>query len=86
MTDEMLAELRKMNDEFKAMTHQQGLMQTSLDLHIYRTELAEENIKMLRDELKPISKHVIMVEGVLKFFGALAIMVSIAAGIYSIFK
>lgn len=43
-----------------------------LEHHIYRTHLAEENIALIRAEIKPIKTHVIMVHGVLKFMGVLA--------------
>jgi len=52
--------------------------------HIYRTDLAEKAIEMLQKDVAPIKKHVTMVEGVLKFFGVVALFVGIAAGIVKI--
>lgn len=56
----------------------------SLDEHIRRTAMAEENIDMLRSDLKPIQKHVDQVHTIFKFIGLIATVVSIAAGIIKI--
>lgn len=58
-----------------------------LELHIYRTELAEENIELLRKELSPVKEHVTRIDGVLRFLGALSLILGIAtaiAGIYNV--
>lgn len=57
----------------KTLIKQEG----QLALHIRRTEIAEENIKMLRDDLKPIKKHVNMIEGIIKFLGILVTIGSV---------
>lgn len=41
--------------------------------HMRRTELAENNISSLRAELEPVKKHVLAVNTILKFFGALSL-------------
>lgn len=61
-----------------------GKQEENIKHHIYRTDLAEENIKELRKDVAPIKKHVAMIEGVLKFFGLVALFVGIAAGIAKI--
>lgn len=45
-----------------------------LEHHIYRTDLAEKHLKTLEKQIKPIQKHVDQVSGILKFFGALAVL------------
>ncbi len=45
---------------------------SSLEEHIYRTELNEENIALLREEIKPLEKNVAMVHGALKLIGLVA--------------
>ena len=59
---------------------------TILEEHMRRTEANEENIKLLREEFKPIEKHVHMIHGVLKFFGLLGVFTSILAGLVKIFS
>jgi hypothetical protein len=56
-----------------------------LKLHIYRTKLAEENIELLRSDLKPVEAHVQKVEGAFKFLGVISLLSSIAAAIVKIF-
>lgn len=48
-----------------------------LEQHILRTKLAEENIELLRKDLKPVEKHVNMVNGAFKFIGVLASLAAI---------
>lgn len=52
-----------------------------LEHHIYRTHLNEENIEMLRADLKPVKKHVYAVNVVLKVIGAICSAVGFVAGI-----
>lgn len=59
---------------------------SQLEHHIYRTDLAEENINVLREELKPVQKHVQQVSGVLKFFGLLAVFAGIIKAIVEVYK
>lgn len=48
-----------------------------LEEHVRRTNLLEA-------KMTPVEKHVIMVNGVLKFFGAIAVFVGIIEGILKI--
>ena len=56
----------------------------SLRYHIKRTDLAEDNMALLRDELKPIKNHVALVNAVLRIFGAFAAIVSVGAGLIKV--
>jgi hypothetical protein len=58
----------------------------SLDEHIRRTELAEEAIGFIKDELKPIQKHVTQVHTILQAIGFIAVVVSILAGIVKVLQ
>jgi flagellin-like hook-associated protein FlgL len=49
----------------------------SLEHHIERTALAEENIKLIRSELKPVYKHIHMVEGALKLLGLISAVLGV---------
>jgi len=61
-----------------------GKQEVNIKHHIYRTDLAEENIKLIKLDVEPIKKHVAMVEGVLKFFGVCALFIGMAAGIVKV--
>lgn len=52
--------------------------------HIRRTELAEENLSMLRQEIEPLKQHVVAINGVLKVIGALSVIIGSAAGFFEI--
>ncbi|HEY0750142.1 MAG TPA: hypothetical protein VGD26_03240, partial [Chitinophagaceae bacterium] len=45
-----------------------------LEHHIYRTDLAEEHLKRLEQEIKPMKKHVEQVNGALRLLGGLAVV------------
>lgn len=56
-----------------------------LEDHTRRSLAAEENIKILRDDLKPVEKHVTMVNGFMKVVLFLAGLVAAAAGVRDFF-
>lgn len=64
----------------KTLVKQEG----NLAEHMRRTELAESAITNLDNDLKPIKKHVAMLQGVLKFIALMATIVGIVAGILKI--
>lgn len=98
----MSDDLREIKDQLKELSQTVGQMNSTLirqeeniKHHIYRTDLAEENIKALwqfvsnnlkeiRGTIEPLKKHVAMAEGVLKFLGVVSVIVGIAAGIVKI--
>jgi hypothetical protein len=48
--------------------------------HIKRTDLAEENLADLRADVRPIKKHVAMIEGAFKLLGVLAVLMGLVTG------
>jgi hypothetical protein len=76
--------LDKIDQKMDAMESRHIENSQQLSEHIYRTELAEENIAILREQIKPIEKHVSMLHGVLKFIGIVATLVSITTGVMKI--
>lgn len=58
----------------------------SLEKHMLRTELSEARIEHMEEALKPIVKHVNMLEGVLKFFGAVSVVIATVAGFLKILE
>lgn len=55
-----------------------------LEEHMRRTELAEENLKILRGEVEPIKTHVAAIRILVKVVGVLGTVVGIAVGIAKI--
>jgi predicted nucleic acid-binding Zn-ribbon protein len=52
-----------------------------LEHHIFRTDLAEQNIEIIRNEMQPVKKHVALVDATLKVIGALASLTTFIFGI-----
>jgi len=53
----------------------------SLDEHMRRTDIADENIQIIRSELKPLQKHVDAVNTILKLVGFLAVATGAIIGL-----
>lgn len=52
-----------------------------LEHHIYRTELAEQNLELIRQEMVPVKKHVALMDAGLKVIGAVASAVAFVLGV-----
>lgn len=59
---------------------------TSLVEHIKRSDMLEEELTIIRSEMKPIEKHVAMVSGALKLLGILSLFASITVAMINIVK
>lgn len=60
--------------------------EANLGEHMRRTALAEKSIDVVQQDLKPIKRHVAVMEGLLKGFGLFATLVSVLAGAVKIFS
>jgi hypothetical protein len=65
--DSVVDKLDKMSDTMTIIQVSQGKMEVNVAEHIRRTGVAEENIAMIRLELKPIEEHVTQVRSITKF-------------------
>lgn len=83
--NKMYERQEKMSEDINEIKVILGKQEEHLKQHILRTELAEENIALLREQIQPIEKHVQMVSGVLKFLGLISVLVGIVLGIKGIF-
>ena len=52
-----------------------------LEHHIYRTDLAEQNLEILRGEMEPVKKHVALMDASLKVIGAIASIATFIIGV-----
>lgn len=61
-----------------------------LAVHVKRTDVAESNTELLRQELRhemqPVKRHIAYMEGVLKALGIAATLVAVTSGVISIFS
>lgn len=75
--------LDKIVEKIDAIRDDIAEIKVDLARHIYRTDIAEENIELLREELRPVEKHVEQMKGALnlvKILGVvLGVILSIAA-------
>lgn len=75
--------LDKIVEKIDAIRDDIAEIKVDLAKHIYRTDIAEENIELLREELRPVEKHVEQMRGALnlvKILGViLGVILSIAA-------
>lgn len=56
-----------------------------LEHHIYRTELAEQNLDLIRREMVPVKKHVALMDASLKVIGALSSAAMFVLGVIKMF-
>jgi predicted S18 family serine protease len=57
----------------------------NIEIHILRTNLLEESVDLLRQEMRPIEKHVHYMHGALKLVGIISLLAGIAAAIKELF-
>lgn len=63
------------------------LQEENLKTHMQRSRYLEELLDRIKEkDLKPLTKHVHMVEGVFKFIGLMSVIFGISATIYSFFS
>lgn len=98
MTDEKLHEkIDKIAEDIVDLKVIAVKLEENLKYHILRTDLAEENIKLLRKEIqqkedelriliKPIEKHVQYVDVGLKIAGGLFAITSFLVGLFEVYK
>lgn len=68
-------------DTQNSILHEQHIQ---IKEHIRRTEIAEANIDLLRNDLQPLQKHVTQVNFVFKVIGFLSTVIGTIYGIVSI--
>lgn len=90
LTDDRLDRLEektdKVLDQISSINITLAEQHKQLEHHIYRTTLAEENLKVLKDELVPVQKHVNQVSGILKLIGVGASLAGIGKLVIELIK
>jgi hypothetical protein len=60
----MANQMDRIEERLDRMTELQAEMNGSLREHMRRTEIAESHIDLIVEELKPVQKHVVLVQGI----------------------
>jgi BRCT domain type II-containing protein len=87
MSNERIYEvLDKISDDVSELKVTSAKQEENIKEHIRRTEIAEENLELIRKEMQPLKEHVIVINGVLKIVGAVSVIVGSIAGIVRMFE
>lgn len=77
LTEILIAKVDKLDARIDSIDVTLAKQHKSLELHMLRTDLNEEQLKLMRQEAKPVQRHVAMIEGGLKAFGAISAILGI---------
>jgi len=80
--DKIEEKLDKVEDKLSSIDITLVKQAKDLEHHIYRTDLAEQNLEILRAEMQPVKKHVALMDATLKIIGAIASVVTFIAALY----
>ena len=85
MNNERIYEvLDKISEDISDLKVTSAKQEENIKEHIRRTELAEENLTLLRQEIEPLKQHVVAINSVLKIIGLISIVIGSAAGFFEI--
>jgi archaellum component FlaC len=79
--DKIEEKLDKVEERISSIDVTLAKQAKDLEHHIYRTELAEENLSLIRQEMIPVKKHVALMDASLKVIGATATIVTFVLGV-----
>ena len=82
--DRIYESLDKIDSELTELRIISAKQEENIKEHIRRTELAEENLTLLRQEIEPLKQHVIVINGILRVIGVVSVIIGSAAGIFEI--
>lgn len=86
MSNERIYEvLDKISEDISDLKVTTAKQEENIKEHIRRTEIAEENLDLIRKEIEPLKEHVIVINGFLKIVGAISVIVGSVAGMIRIF-
>jgi hypothetical protein len=76
--------LDKISEDISQLKVTTAKQEENIKEHMRRTELAEENLQMIRQEIEPLKQHVVAINGVLKVIGIISLVIGSAAGFFQI--
>lgn len=81
LLNKILEKQERMSEDISDIKLVNIKQEENLRLHMYRTELAEQNIEILKKELVPVKKHVDLINAAVKIIAGVSILVGIIVGI-----
>lgn len=84
--ERIFIKLDAISKDISEMKTTQVVQQEILREHTRRSELNEEAVKLLKEDIKPLKKGYDNVQGVIKFLGVIALFVTTISGILKLFK
>ena len=78
--------LDKISEDISDLKVVVGKQEENIKEHMRRTEIAEENLALIREEIEPLKNHVVVINGVLKIVGIVAIIIGAAASVFKIIE
>lgn len=91
MTDRKLLEkldekLERVEEKLASIDVTLVKQEVNLQEHMRRSLLNEEAIEIIKEELKPVQKHVTQVHTIFQAVGFIAVVVSIVAGVVKVLE
>lgn len=87
MNDERIFQsLDKISEDISDLKVVVGKQEENIKEHMRRTEIAEENLALIREEIEPLKNHIVVINGVLKIVGIVAIIIGAAASVFKIIE
>jgi hypothetical protein len=77
--------LEKVDEKLSSIDVTLAKQAKDLEHHIYRTELAEQNLDLIRQEMVPVKKHIALMDASLKVIGALSSAAMFIFGVAKMF-
>lgn len=82
MNDDRIYEvLGKISEDVSELKVTSAKQEENIKEHMRRTELAEENLSLLRKEMEPLKLHVVSINAMLKGIGLVSVVVGSIVGI-----
>jgi hypothetical protein len=87
MNNERLFEiLDKISEDVSELKITVAKQEENIKEHIRRTEIAEQNLEIIHNEIRPLKEHVIVINAVLKGIGVISIIIGSATGFFQLTK
>lgn len=79
--DRVLNKIDNIDESLQDISITLAKQEVSLETHIKRTNLLEERVELLREEMRPVEQHVFYMHGALKALGILSLLIGVLATI-----
>jgi hypothetical protein len=84
LLEQLFNKLDKLDERLDSVDRTLIKQEANLEEHMRRSLANEEAVNLLSQQLKPLNKHVIMVESIFKFVGAISVLLGIVLGVLNI--